>query len=181
MKKKVSKWSLYRKEQLLIMIILLCFVLSGTQLPKIKKQLFTPPIVNTEPLEEIPSEDVATSETVEPKPNKAPVKNNEKTTEKPDKTPPTKTPSTKVPETSQKKDTTKKEKPKKQKPVKKPEKETEDKKPSTDDEKVWVPPVYEVIHHDAVYETKKVVICNYCSENFDSVGDFQVHKNANGG
>ena len=53
--------------------------------------------------------------------------------------------------------------------------------PPTEAPKEWVPPVYETIHHDAIYETKRVAICNYCSEVFDSVGDFQVHKNENGG
>ncbi len=48
-------------------------------------------------------------------------------------------------------------------------------------EKVWVPPVYETIHHDAVYETVSIVICNYCAEEFESTSDFQIHKAANGG
>lgn len=48
-------------------------------------------------------------------------------------------------------------------------------------EKVWVPPVYETIHHEAIYETVRVVVCNYCSETFNNVGEFQVHKDANGG
>lgn len=49
------------------------------------------------------------------------------------------------------------------------------------DDKVWVPPVYETIHHEAVYETQRVYVCNYCSAEFSSAGEFQVHKNANGG
>jgi hypothetical protein len=48
-------------------------------------------------------------------------------------------------------------------------------------EKVWVPPVYKTVHHEAVYETKKVYICNYCSATFNSAGEFQVHKDENGG
>ena len=47
--------------------------------------------------------------------------------------------------------------------------------------KVWVPPVYKTVHHDAVYQTVKVVICNYCGAEFSSTGEFQVHKDANGG
>lgn len=47
--------------------------------------------------------------------------------------------------------------------------------------KVWVPPVYQTVHHDAVYQTVKVVICNYCGAEFSSTGEFQVHKDANGG
>lgn len=48
-------------------------------------------------------------------------------------------------------------------------------------EKVWVPPVYQTVHHDAVYQTVKVVVCNYCGAEFNSAGEFQVHKDANGG
>lgn len=47
--------------------------------------------------------------------------------------------------------------------------------------KVWVPPVYTTVHHDAVYETRRVVVCNYCGATFGSAGEFQVHKDANGG
>ena len=55
------------------------------------------------------------------------------------------------------------------------------KKQEQEPEKIWVPPVYEIVHHEAVYETVRVIICNYCSEEFSSVGEFQVHKDANGG
>ena len=44
-----------------------------------------------------------------------------------------------------------------------------------------MPPVYQTIHHDAVYNTVKVVVCNYCGAEFGSAGEFQVHKDANGG
>lgn len=47
--------------------------------------------------------------------------------------------------------------------------------------KTWVPPVYKTIHHEAVYETRRVVICNYCGATFGSTGEFQVHKDAHGG
>lgn len=52
---------------------------------------------------------------------------------------------------------------------------------STSPEKIWVPPVYKIVHHEAVYETRKVYICNYCSAEFNSAGEFQVHKDENGG
>lgn len=48
-------------------------------------------------------------------------------------------------------------------------------------ERVWVPPVYETIHHEAVYQTIQVVICNYCGATFGTTGEFQVHKDAHGG
>ncbi len=47
--------------------------------------------------------------------------------------------------------------------------------------KVWVPPVYKTVHHDAIYETRRSVVCNYCGAAFGSAGEFQVHKDANGG
>lgn len=47
--------------------------------------------------------------------------------------------------------------------------------------KIWVQPVYETVHHEAVYGTKRVYICNYCSAVFNSAGEFQVHKDENGG
>ena len=53
--------------------------------------------------------------------------------------------------------------------------------PAPPPQKVWVPPVYQTIHHDAVYNTVKVVVCNYCGAEFGSAGEFQVHKDANGG
>ena len=52
---------------------------------------------------------------------------------------------------------------------------------STGDDKVWVPPVYETIHHEAVYEKVRVYVCTYCQAEFASAGEFQVHKDANGG
>ncbi len=49
------------------------------------------------------------------------------------------------------------------------------------EEKVWVPPVYKTVHHDAVYETVTVYICNFCKATFDSNSGFLAHKEANGG
>lgn len=53
--------------------------------------------------------------------------------------------------------------------------------PAPQPEKVWVPPVYKTVHHDAVYNTVTVVVCNYCGAEFGSAGEFQAHKDANGG
>lgn len=53
--------------------------------------------------------------------------------------------------------------------------------PAKQPEKVWVPPVYKTVHHDAVYNTVTVVVCNYCGAEFGSAGEFQAHKDANGG
>lgn len=48
-------------------------------------------------------------------------------------------------------------------------------------EKVWIPPVYTTVHHEAIYKTVQMVCCNYCGATFGSVGEFQVHKDENGG
>ncbi len=48
-------------------------------------------------------------------------------------------------------------------------------------EKKWVPPVYKTVHHDAVYQTEQIVVCNYCGAEFSSTSEFQAHKEANGG
>ena len=48
-------------------------------------------------------------------------------------------------------------------------------------EKKWVPPVYKTVHHDAVYQTQQIVVCNYCGAEFSSTSEFQAHKEANGG
>ena len=179
-----TKLTLYKKEQLMLCILLFCFVLSRFCLPIVKEKLAPPPdsleqliVINDsdevkEPIdaevvveatddvvEEVvvevveDVEDVETEVTVpEPEQNETPKDN------KPSKQPETSVPSPK-PET--------------QTPCI-PEKEQEP-------EKIWVPPVYEIVHHEAVYETVRVIICNYCSEEFSSVGEFQVHKDANGG
>ncbi len=56
-----------------------------------------------------------------------------------------------------------------------------DTQPPVEPPKVWVPPVYTTVHHEAIYETRRSVICNYCGAAFGSAGEFQVHKDANGG
>ena len=61
------------------------------------------------------------------------------------------------------------------------QKPQEEEKLPEETEKVWVPPVYETIHHEAIYEKIRIVVCNYCSEEFKTVGEFQVHKDAHGG
>ncbi len=57
--------------------------------------------------------------------------------------------------------------------------------------KVWVPPVYKTVHHDAIYETRqgerKVWICDGdgkthpCGRKFYSLNAWGDHKAANGG
>lgn len=47
--------------------------------------------------------------------------------------------------------------------------------------KTWVPPVYKTVHHEAVYETVRVVVCNFCGAEFSSASEFLAHKNAHGG
>ena len=53
--------------------------------------------------------------------------------------------------------------------------------PSDKKGKTWVPPTYKIVHHEAVYKTVRVVICNYCGATFGSTGEFQTHKDLHGG
>jgi len=62
-----------------------------------------------------------------------------------------------------------------------PSKPSDNPSSSGSSDKTWVPPVYKTVHHEAVYEKVKVYICNKCKEEFPSAGDFQVHKNLHGG
>ncbi len=62
-----------------------------------------------------------------------------------------------------------------------PSKPADNPSSSGSSDKTWVPPVYKTVHHEAVYEKVKVYICNKCKEEFPSAGDFQVHKDLHGG
>lgn len=184
MEKKISKtpkFNLYKKEQLVLTIILLCFVLSGIGLPKLKDYLH--PV-------EIPAEDfqdvVETDTDVDVEVDLDIETENESTEiEETDAIV-----EDEIPENSNKVEDSPESKPNiTTKPSNEPIKESS-KKPEQNSsvaevpkepEKVWVPPVYEIVHHEAVYETIRIVICNYCSEEFGSVGEFQVHKEEHGG
>ena len=176
---KGVKLNLYRKEQLVLCTILLCFAMSGFYLPTIKNE-YAPPVEQTESntevseiIEEVETQSELEEESVAPETDSETILENDsdKASENDSEN------DSEVLEPSLKPET-EVEKPSK-KPIT-PEKEPEE-EPEKEQEKIWVPPVYEIVHHEAVYETVRVVACNYCSEEFGSVGEFQVHKDANGG
>lgn len=189
-KKKTFNLTLYRKEQIVICFILLCFVVSGFYLPIYREQLMLSiekpengsefpdkEILENEILEnEILENEILENETFTEEDSDSSGLNNKQTLEKPENELPSNGSSTTSENEPSNNHTSKPEssKPEASKP------ETSDKDSETT-EKEWVPSVYEIIHHEAVYETKRVVICNYCSETFNTTGEFQVHKNANGG
>lgn len=199
--KNVSrKLNLYHKEQLVLITLLLCFVLSGIGLPTIREKYMVEASIGNEVLlpeqdsedrledgSEVDSKDIISEDSTEDSMRESSDKTPD---EAPDKVP-NETPDEVPGETSNS--------PESQKPIEKPSQKpgsgspSKDPNPSTtpdpqpkpetptEPEKEWVPPVYEIVHHEAVYETVRLVVCNYCSEQFNTVGEFQVHKDANGG
>ena len=190
---KNSKFTLYKKEQLMLCILLFCFVLSGFCLPIIKDSVIdesaefessTEVLLDDESVEEevIVDENAmdenVIDETVADEPSTDETVVDEPIIDEPAADKPT------VDEPSTDKPTVDKpvSKPNNSEPESKPEPTpTPEPEPEPEPEKIWVPPVYETVHHEAVYETVRVIICNYCSEEFSSVGEFQVHKDEHGG
>lgn len=188
---QTKKLNLYKKEQLTILLLLLCFALSAFLIPErtLTEPVSSKIVPNTSDVsEEIPENNKESSnpddseiadnsdESIENSDEIAGEgsENNEEFTNKGSSN--SKDNSNDGSSSKKEPSTGSSKKPAKDKPKKEPEKE-----PAKEPEKVWVPPVYEIVHHDAVYKTVRIVVCNYCSENFDSVGAFQVHKDANGG
>lgn len=223
--------NLYKKEQLLIILTVLAFVVSGFYLPELREPV-TDEVVALVPDE--PSDDTDSSnDTLNDDSNKTSETNEEIDTEpsvpdEPDdssekpsdskpsgnelsNSKPSEKPSSSKPSGNDSADSKPSDKPANPKPSggnttdskpsngestdsKPSDGESTDSKPSNDspstkpqetpkqeEEKVWVPPVYETVHHEAVYDVVRIVVCNYCSEEFKSVGEFQVHKDAHGG
>ena len=174
-KKKKKQLNLYQKEQLIIFLLLLCFVLSGFIASEIKNDISSIPTYITEDSAketlETDSEEIHESaDDLET--------NSEETTEN------TSTIITDEKDISSNSQTTKPSNNSSGSSTgsSAPSTSTQpEQKPSKEEEKVWVPPVYQTIHHDAVYQTVRIVVCNYCGAAFDTVGEFQVHKDANGG
>lgn len=147
----ITKIDLYKKEQAIIITVLLCFAFSGITIPLIK-----------EPSERAFTNKNIQSTTIEIKENKKNLSENQKDVSKTEKASGnSNTASSNNSNASLNTNTTKPQ--------------------GTSSKKTWIPPVYKTVHHDAVYETRRMVICNYCSETFDSTGEFQIHKDANGG
>lgn len=173
---KKSKLNLYRKEQLIILLLLLCFVVSGFTLPKMRTEVSaessyideTSPdesleMVTEETQENASDTEIFPEEALENSPDEATASEDSSSasiTTKPSG-------NTSGSSTGNSSSSANKQ-PVQDSPAKEPE-------------KVWVPPVYQTIHHEAVYQTVRIVVCNYCGATFSTVGEFQVHKDANGG
>lgn len=207
-KNLIKKSGLHRKEQMAIMFTVICFVLSGIFLPSLKKELSlesgtisakseikentkkksskktdpnickTPTVTEdtsqaAENTDKSDSEEITdTSDTASTQNNEAENKNSEETQTADASTPsPDQSISTAPASSGSSSGSTSSSTPPSQ----------SNSGSSSAPAKVWVPPVYKTVHHDAVYQTVKVVICNYCGAEFSSTGEFQVHKDANGG
>lgn len=207
-KNLIKKSGLHRKEQMAIMFTVICFVLSGIFLPSLKKELSLesgtisakseikenikkksskktdPNICKTPTVTEDTSQAVEntdksdseestdTSDTASTQNNEAENKNSEETQTADASTPsPDQSISTAPASSGSSSGSTSSSTPPSQ----------SSSGSSSAPAKVWVPPVYKTVHHDAVYQTVKVVICNYCGAEFSSTDEFQVHKDANGG
>lgn len=178
-----------RKERMVIITTLLCFAISGIALPQIKAQEGTLLDVSTVQQEQSTEDSDSSSSLKEKKEEqkKEPEEQKEEETSEEEKE-----------ESKEEKEssTDKKEAEKKESEKKASEDNTAANNgsssssnnsgstpaaPAPQPEKVWVPPVYKTVHHDAVYNTVTVVVCNYCGAEFGSAGEFQAHKDANGG
>lgn len=178
-----------RKERMVIITTLLCFAISGIALPQIKAQEGTLLDASTVQQEQSTEDSDSFSSLKEKKEEqkKEPEEQKEEETSEEEKE-----------ESKEEKEssTDKKEAEKKESEKKASEDNTAANNgsssssnnsgstpaaPAPQPEKVWVPPVYKTVHHDAVYNTVTVVVCNYCGAEFGSAGEFQVHKDANGG
>lgn len=179
-----------RKERMVIITALLCFAISGIALPQIKAQEGTLLDTSTVQQEQDTETTDPSSSLKEKKAEKKKETEEQKEEEKAEE---------KTEEAKEEKETSddKKEAEKKEAEKKASEDDaaanngsssssnnTSGSSPSTpakQPEKVWVPPVYKTVHHEAVYNTVTVVVCNYCGAEFGSAGEFQAHKDANGG
>lgn len=178
-----------RKERMVIITTLLCFAISGIALPQIKAQEGTLLDASTVQQEQNTEDSDSSSSLKEKKEEqkKEPEEQKEEETSEEEKE-----------ESKEEKEssTDKKEAEKKESEKKASEDNTAANNgsssssnnsgstpaaPAPQPEKVWVPPVYKTVHHDAVYNTVTVVVCNYCGAEFGSAGEFQAHKDANGG
>lgn len=171
--------NLYKEEQRVIMIVLLCFLLSGAGLPLAKEHFVSSGISQPPGSPFMPADENNGDIVADPKgPTDDKINTDQKDTED------NKDSDTPSDETKQTPSTNQDKRDRKDNRVSDSSKNQSQSNPSASsnkDDRKWVPPVYKTVHHEAVYETKKVVICNYCSAAFNSTGEFQVHKDAHGG
>lgn len=190
--------SLYKKEQLAICTMVLCFALSGIGLPVLKEQLA--PANTPDKLEMNKSEkkDANYSDKNKKNPHATesstenPTENSEGYTSEnnADTGVDSKQPSASSSQESSNVPTT-------DNTTTQPSENTNDTDTETSANtsepdssgKVWVPPVYKTIHHEAVYETRQVYICSgfinenaeVCNQVFNSLEEWGTHKSINGG
>lgn len=188
----------YKKEQLAICTMVLCFVLSGIGLPVLKEQLTTTSTPNKLEMNKSEKTDTNYSDDNKKSPDepesstKNPTENSEGYTSEnnADTKVDSKQPSAGSSQGSSSVPTT-------DNTTTQPSQNTNDTDTETSTntsepdstEKVWVPPVYKTIHHEAVYETRQVYICSgfinenaeVCNQVFNSLEEWGTHKSINGG
>lgn len=186
--------NLYKKEQLAICTMVLCFALSGIGLPVLKEQLTSSNTPNKLEMNNSAKTDTNYSDDNKKNPDEL-----ESSTKNPEQSPSennvdaeedTKHPSANSSQESSgvtNTDTTTTQ-PSENTSDTDTETSTNNSEPDST-EKVWVPPVYKTIHHEAVYETRQVYICSgfinenadVCNQVFSSLEEWGTHKSINGG
>ena len=189
--KKRNKITLYVKEQLVIGTMVLCFVLSGICLPFIKERISSKPSGST-------TESSQPSNATEEKKDKDSETNNSDSSQNTTVPDESNVPNTVTPSDST---NTENDNSSNKTPSESPGNTTEPSVPPTTDGgngsgsttktpgKEWVPPVYETIHHEAVYETKTFYYCTgtvdesgvVCNERFETLESWATHKSIHGG
>lgn len=169
----------HQKEKIVIAITLICFLISGFSLPSIRAAYGIEPVEDTITQQDSDSKDANTVQTKKTKKTEKKKEDKEEIAEaqkdsdndgKNEKSSEKKGSENSVSDTASSNNNAGSSGSSENTPA-----------PAPPPQKVWVPPVYQTIHHDAVYNTVKVVVCNYCGAEFGSAGEFQVHKDANGG
>lgn len=169
----------HQKEKIVIAITLICFLISGFSLPSIRAAYGIEPVEDTITQQDSDSKDANTVQTKKTKKTEKKKEDKEEVAEaqkdsdndgKNEKSSEKKGSENSVSDTASSNNNAGSSGSSENTPA-----------PAPPPQKVWVPPVYQTIHHDAVYNTVKVVVCNYCGAEFGSAGEFQVHKDANGG
>ena len=200
LKNIINGMDMYMKEQRVIAIMLLCFVVSGASLPAIKSHMIenggeTPPNSNfyvdenNQPIDEMPIDDEENEQNSdEPSPDDEQNPNDVQTpsnVQNPNQfvlTKPNSSSGSKpVNNNHQSSSSNNTGSNGSGTSPSSPSKPADNPSSSGSSDKTWVPPVYKTVHHEAVYEKVKVYICNKCKEEFPSAGDFQVHKDLHGG
>ncbi|MCQ4635398.1 hypothetical protein NE619_01535 [Anaerovorax odorimutans] len=168
----------YKKEQRVIAVVLLCFLLTGAGLPVVKTHL-VPAELSPQAVAPSASIEESTGNADDDPKGSSEKKDKHETVQ--DNTESKANKDSSSHESTATQDSSKKDDKRVSDSSKKQTKETPASDSTGKSERKWVPPVYKTVHHDAVYETKKIVTCNYCGATFNTTGEFQVHKDAHGG